>query len=132
MAPEVQITFRGLAASPSTEAQVRHKVDELQQFSDRISACRVTLETGHRHHRHGNVYQVRVDLAVPGGKIVVNRDLGIFAQEKWTSGHWTLMGGVRYDSFANSFPAQSLGPTLARLAKRSSRSAIVRAFMVPL
>ena len=74
MAPEVQITFRGMAASPSTEAQVRHKVEELQQFSDRISACRVTLETGHRHNRHGNIYQVRVDLAVPGGKIVVNRE----------------------------------------------------------
>jgi len=76
MAPEVHITFRGMEASPSTEAQVRHKVEELQQFSDRISACRVTLETGHRHHRHGNVYQVRVDLTVPGGKIVVNREPG--------------------------------------------------------
>ena len=76
MAPEVQITFRGMEASPSAEAQVRHKVEELQQFSDRISACRVTVETGHRHHRHDNVYQVRVDLAVPGGKIVVNREPG--------------------------------------------------------
>src|SRR5690348_11084598 len=76
MAPEVQITFRGMEASPSAETQVRHRVEELQQFSDRISACRVTVETGHRHHRHGNVYQVRVDLAVPGGKIVVNREPG--------------------------------------------------------
>jgi ribosome-associated translation inhibitor RaiA len=76
MVPEVQITFRGMEASPSAETQVRHKVEELQQFSDRISTCRVTLETGHRHHRHGNVYHVRVDLAVPGGKIVVNREPG--------------------------------------------------------
>jgi len=44
-------------------------------------------------------------------KIEVNRDLGIFAQDKWTKGHWTLMGGIRYDSFANRFPEQSLGPT---------------------
>jgi ribosome-associated translation inhibitor RaiA len=76
MVPEVQITFRGMESSPSAETQVRHKVEELQQFSDRISACRVTLETAHRHHRQGNVYQVRVDLAVPGGKIVVNREPG--------------------------------------------------------
>jgi ribosomal subunit interface protein len=76
MVPEVQITFRGMESSPSAETQVRHKVEELQQFSDRISACRVTLETAHRRHRQGNVYQVRVDLAVPGGTIVVNREPG--------------------------------------------------------
>jgi len=76
MVPEVQITFRGMDSSPSAEAQVRHKIEDLQHFSDRISACRVTLETGHRHHRHGNVYHVRLDLAVPGGKIVVNREPG--------------------------------------------------------
>ena len=36
-----------------TETQVQHKVEELQQFSDRISACRITLERAHRHHRQG-------------------------------------------------------------------------------
>ena len=76
MVPEVQITFRGMETSPSAEAQVRHKVEELHHFSNRISACRVTLEAGHRHHRQGNVYHVRVDLAVPGGQITVNREPG--------------------------------------------------------
>ena len=44
-------------------------------------------------------------------KVEVDRDLGIFAQDKWTTGRWTLMGGVRYDNFKNSFPDQTLGPT---------------------
>lgn len=92
MVPEVQITFRGMELSPSAETQVRHKVEELQQFSDRISACRVTLETAHRHHRQGNVYQVRVDLAVPGGKIVVNREPGE------DHGHEDLLVAIR-DAF---------------------------------
>jgi hypothetical protein len=45
-------------------------------------------------------------------KVNVDRDLGVFAQDRWTVGHWTLSGGIRYDSFKNSFPPQSIAPTL--------------------
>ena len=76
MPAEVQISFRGMETSPSAEAQVRRRAEELQQFSDRVTACRVTLEAAHRRHRQGTIYQVRVELAVPGGKIVVNREPG--------------------------------------------------------
>ena len=41
----------------------------------------------------------------------VDRDLGFFAQDKWTVGRWTLAGGIRYDHFKNSFPAQAIAPT---------------------
>jgi hypothetical protein len=41
----------------------------------------------------------------------VDRDLGIFAQDRWTVGRLTLSGGIRYDSFRNSYPAQSISPT---------------------
>jgi hypothetical protein len=44
-------------------------------------------------------------------KVEVDRDLGIFAQDKWTTGRWTLSGGIRYDHFKNSFPEQSLEPS---------------------
>jgi hypothetical protein len=44
-------------------------------------------------------------------KVEVDRDLGFFAQDKWTTGRWTLSGGIRYDHFKNSFPEQSLEPT---------------------
>jgi len=74
MPPEVQISFRGMASSPSVETQVRRRVEELWQLSDRVSACRVMLEAAHRRHRQGTIYHVRVDLAVPGGKLMVNRE----------------------------------------------------------
>jgi cold shock CspA family protein len=77
MTADVQIAFRGMDPSPAAEAQVRHRADELGQFSDRISACRVVLETGDRHHRHGRIYHVRVDLTVAGGRVVANRDSGL-------------------------------------------------------
>jgi hypothetical protein len=42
----------------------------------------------------------------------VDTDLGIFAQDKWTAGRMTLSVGIRYDHHANSFPEQTLGPTV--------------------
>ena len=74
MPADLQISFRGMEPSPSTEAQVRKRAGELEQFSDRISVCRVVLEAAHRRHRQGNIYHVRVDLTVPGGRVVVNRE----------------------------------------------------------
>ena len=41
----------------------------------------------------------------------VDRDLGLFAQDKWTVGRLTLAGGIRYDHFKNSFPPQAIAPT---------------------
>ena len=76
MPAEVQISFRGMATSPAVEAQVRRRAEELQQFSDRVAACRVTLEAAHRRHRQGTIYRVHIELAVPGGTIVANREPG--------------------------------------------------------
>jgi hypothetical protein len=44
-------------------------------------------------------------------KVVVNRDLGFFVQDKWTTGRWTLMGGLRYDTYKNTFPEQGINGT---------------------
>ena len=44
-------------------------------------------------------------------EVNVNRDLGLFVQDKWTTGRWTLSGALRYDSFKNSFPEQTVAGT---------------------
>lgn len=77
MALDLHISFHGMEPSPAVEALVRRRVDELEQFSDRISACRVVLETLDRHHRQGRIYHARVDLTVSGGRIVANREPGL-------------------------------------------------------
>jgi hypothetical protein len=41
----------------------------------------------------------------------VDYDFGLFAQDRWTVGRWTLAGGIRYDAFKNSYPPQSLSAT---------------------
>jgi ribosome-associated translation inhibitor RaiA len=74
MSADVQISFRGMGPSPCVETQVKQRAADLLQLSDRVTACRVTLEAAHRRHHQGTIYHVSVDLAVPGGKIVVNRE----------------------------------------------------------
>ena len=39
-------------------------------------------------------------------KVEVDNDLGLFVQDKWTTGRWSLAGGIRYDLYQNSFPEQ--------------------------
>ena len=41
----------------------------------------------------------------------VHHDLGVFAQDKWTTGRLTVSAGIRYDHFSSGFPEQTLGPT---------------------
>jgi len=40
----------------------------------------------------------------------LDRDLGIYAQDKWTIERLTINAGVRFDAFKSSFPAESYGP----------------------
>ena len=69
----LQITFRNMPPSQAIEDNIREKASKLESFYDRIMSCRVIVEAPHRHHRKGKAYEVRIDLTVPGGKLVVNR-----------------------------------------------------------
>jgi len=73
----LQITFRHMEPSPALEARIRQRAEELERFFGRITACRVTVESRHQHHRQGNLFEVRVDLVVPGREITVGRDAGL-------------------------------------------------------
>jgi ribosome-associated translation inhibitor RaiA/cold shock CspA family protein len=76
METEPQLTFRGLDRSPAIEAIIREKIDRLEQFYDRITSCRVTVEKiTHRGHK-GHLFHVAVELEVPGGVIIANRKPG--------------------------------------------------------
>lgn len=70
----LQITFRGMDRSDAIEAQIREKAEKLDQYFPHIMACRVMVESQHKHHQQGNIYHVRIDLTVPGHEIVVSRD----------------------------------------------------------
>jgi cold shock CspA family protein/ribosome-associated translation inhibitor RaiA len=68
----LKITFRDMAPSPAIEANIREKAAKLDSLYDRIMSCRVIVEAPHRHHHKGKTYEVRIDLTVPGGELVIN------------------------------------------------------------
>lgn len=77
MQAPVQITFFQMDASPALEAQIRRRVEELEQYCNRITACRVTVAAQHRRHQQGNLFTVDIDLVMPDHEIVTGsgRDL---------------------------------------------------------
>lgn len=70
----LQITFRDVESSAAIETHVREKAQKLELFYDRITSCRVVIGMIQKHHHQGKLYNVRIDLTVPGSEIVINRD----------------------------------------------------------
>lgn len=70
----LQITFRNMDSSPTVEAKVRERAEELERFHRDIISCRVIIEPATRRRHQGRLYHIRVDLKVPGKEIVVKRD----------------------------------------------------------
>jgi ribosomal subunit interface protein len=69
----LQISFRNMDPSPAVEARIREKAAKLERFHDRIIGCNVVVEAPHRHQNKGKLYNVRVDISVPGKDVVVDR-----------------------------------------------------------
>jgi cold shock CspA family protein/ribosome-associated translation inhibitor RaiA len=72
----VKITYHNLDYSEWIEADVRNHLEKLEEFYDRITSCHVIVEAPHRHHKHGNLFRVRLVLAVPHRELVVDHDRG--------------------------------------------------------
>jgi ribosome-associated translation inhibitor RaiA len=70
----LQVSFHNMTATPAMENVIRECAAKLERFYDRLTGCRVVVDVPHRHHQNGNPYQIRIDLTLPGGEIVVNRE----------------------------------------------------------
>jgi ribosomal subunit interface protein len=69
----LQITFRHMDSSAAVEAAIRKHAERLERFSDRITACRVVIEAPHNSQRKGKLYDIHIDLTIPGEEIPVTR-----------------------------------------------------------
>jgi ribosomal subunit interface protein len=70
----LQIAFRDIEPSPAIESRVREEAAKLEEFHKNIIGCRVVVEAQHRRHHKGTLYNVRLDMTVPGAELVVSRD----------------------------------------------------------
>lgn len=76
MQTPVEIQFVSLERSLAVEAVVRQRVAKLERFFDGIISCHVMIDAPHRQHRKGNVYEVRIEVRVPGTELVVTHEPG--------------------------------------------------------
>src|SRR5271157_6626861 len=74
MQTPLQITFHNLPHSKVIESAIQEAADRLEDTHDRITSCRVIVDQPHRHHKEGNLFQVRIDLKMPGAELVVKRE----------------------------------------------------------
>jgi ribosome-associated translation inhibitor RaiA len=74
MQEQLQLAFRGMDQPMGIEDSIRGHVAQLETFFNRIIVCKVMVERDHKRHHQGNLYHIRIDLVVPGHKIVVKRE----------------------------------------------------------
>ncbi|MFZ2446722.1 MAG: HPF/RaiA family ribosome-associated protein [Syntrophobacteraceae bacterium] len=70
----LEIRARDVRLNGETESLIREKAAKLDRIYDQIIGCRVKVDRPHRSQRSGMLYNVRIDITVPGGELVVKRE----------------------------------------------------------
>ncbi len=73
MDTNLEIAFHNMDPQPELETYIRERAEKLEKLFERLVGMRVAVEQQHRQHRTGNVYDVHIELMVPGQDIVVSR-----------------------------------------------------------
>jgi putative sigma-54 modulation protein len=71
MTMPVEVHFHGLEKSTAVEERVREKVDKLARHFDRMTHCRVVVEAPHRNLQRPKIYQIKIEVGVPGRSPIV-------------------------------------------------------------
>ena len=69
----LQITTRDILHSEALENHIREKAEKLEKFYPHILHCRIVVELPHKHKHQGRIFDVHLDMTVPGAELVVNR-----------------------------------------------------------
>ena len=82
MALPIDLTFRDIEPSDAVRSAIEEHAQRLPEFYPAILGCRVVVSAPHRHQHKGKLYQIRLEVDVPGNNIVVNRRPGdMFAHQ---------------------------------------------------
>jgi len=70
----LRIAARNTELTAAAEADIRDHVARLARFYKRIEGCTITVDVPERHRKsQAKQYRVRLELTLPGGEVVVNR-----------------------------------------------------------
>lgn len=70
----VQITIRDFINSAVLKDHILHKVKKLNEINPRIMSCRVIVEMPQKHKRQGKLFNVKIDLTIPGEEITISKN----------------------------------------------------------
>lgn len=70
------VTFRDVEPSDAIQSLVEEQKKSLRDQFGNITSCRVTVGRSNKHHRHGDVFEVRIELHVPRADFVAERSSG--------------------------------------------------------
>ena len=68
-----QITYRGMPHSPTMDARIQELAARLDDLHPKITRCHVVVDETDRHKTKGNLFEVHVDLHIPGSEIVATK-----------------------------------------------------------
>lgn len=77
----LQVSFLNITHSNAVENRIREKIKKLEQYTNQITFCRVTVGRPRRQNSTGRLYHISIDLVLPGDKLVVARDSDNYAHK---------------------------------------------------
>lgn len=69
----VELTERNVNLDEAAKQRIIDKAYGLDNYFDRITACRVVAEVPHQHQNKGVEYRIQIEVDVPGKLLVVKR-----------------------------------------------------------
>ena len=72
MQTPLELTFRQMDIDDRLRGLIEEKIARLDAIFDGIIGCHVTVQPGQHRHRKGNLYEVMIELNVPGSDLVIH------------------------------------------------------------
>lgn len=69
----ITINFLHMSRSEALEQMLRERAEKLGHVHPSITSCHIVVEPEGRHQHQGRKYAVRLDIAVKGKKVAINR-----------------------------------------------------------
>lgn len=70
----LEITIRDIENTAAIDAKIRKKAEKLEHIYDRITFCRVVVDAPQKHQHQGKLFQVNIELDIPGKLLIVNNN----------------------------------------------------------
>lgn len=74
METPLELAFHNVTPSDEIKALVAEKARHLETFYDGITSCHVFIRAPHKSQKKGDLYEVTIEVRVPGGELAVRQD----------------------------------------------------------